>query len=173
MICQKCHKNLATVRYAEVINGQVTDLMICGDCYGKMDQEATSGFNIAGKAPAPRRGAYSRQSVATDTGHLVCRSCGANLREALDMGAVGCSVCYDHFQEQLDPVLRDLHGALRHRGKVPHMDNARERLRSDLQTKRAMLRSALKTEDYEEAATLRDTIRELETALESAENSEG
>jgi protein-arginine kinase activator protein McsA len=50
------------------------------------------------------------------------------------------------------------------------MDDARARLRADLQTKRALLRSVLRAENYEEAARLRDEIQSLETGLNMAES---
>jgi protein-arginine kinase activator protein McsA len=62
-------------------------------------------------------------------------------------------------------MLTALHGNTQHAGKTSKMDDMRTRLRADLQTKRALLRSALETERYEEAAALRDGIRELETVL--------
>ena len=42
-----------------------------------------------------------------------------------------------------------------------------------LQTKRALLRSALKTENYEDAAKLRDEIKGLESALNAGAPSKG
>ena len=66
---------------------------------------------------------------------------------------------------QLEAAVRGLQGALHHRGRSPRADDSRDRIRADLQTKRALLRSALKTENYEEAAILRDTIRTLEAQL--------
>jgi protein arginine kinase activator len=69
------------------------------------------------------------------------------------------------FAADLEPVLMGMHGATRHLGKVPQADDAGARARSDLQAKRALLRSALETEDYEEAAALRDTIHSLEVEL--------
>ena len=45
------------------------------------------------------------------------------------------------------------------------MNNARERVRSELVSKRALLKTALNMENYEEAAALRDEIKVLETGL--------
>ena len=48
-------------------------------------------------------------------------------------------------------------------------DDARARVRSELQSKRALLKTALNLENYEEAASLRDEIRSLETGLVASE----
>ncbi len=164
MLCQKCHKNLATIRYAEVVDGKVTDLQLCSDCLSRI-QDSTSGFELAGAAPSPKRLGAARETPAPAGPSLVCRACGASLQHALKAGRVGCSACYTQFADSIDSIIRNMHGALRHRGKAPRVDDTREQLRSRLQNKRALLRSSLKLENYEEAAVIRDEIKALEEAL--------
>ena len=165
MICQKCHKNNATIRYAEVISGKVSELMICPDCYAKMSETVSTGFEIAGEAPSPRR----RESWASRKDEIqlqeACPSCGTSLGEVMEDLEIGCATCYEHFRDALGPVLEGLHASLEHRGKVLHTDDRRERVRKELQTKRALLKSAVEVENYEEAAGLRDAIRDLERTL--------
>ena len=50
------------------------------------------------------------------------------------------------------------------------MSAAARYFRADLQNKRSLLKAALGTENYEEAASLRDEIRELETGLSISES---
>lgn len=169
MICEKCHKNLATMRYAEVINGKVSELMMCPECYKKLQNEGGTGFEIAGAAPSPQRIPLRQAAVAAqESASEQCRSCGLSLREVLETGLVGCPTCYEHHGEKLSVFLREIHGSLQHRGKTRQKDDKRERLRSELQVKRVLLRTALESENYEEAAVLRDAIRELEAALSAA-----
>ena len=80
---------------------------------------------------------------------------------------VGCADCYDAFAEELDTILMDIHAGLTHTGKIPHLDDSRTRVRADLQTKRALLKSSLGAERYEEAAVLRDEIKQLEKGLDA------
>lgn len=165
MICQKCHKNLSSVRYAEVVDGKVNDLHLCVDCMKKYQDDATTGFELSGPLRAPAKHSAARGSTpdSTTIQKRVCRQCGAVLKEVLKTGRVGCPSCYENFSEQLYPMLRGLHTAMRHRGKMPQINNDdRERSRVELQGKRALLRSALKLENYEEAAKLRDEVRALE-----------
>lgn len=173
MLCQRCHKNLATVRYAEVIEGKVTDLHLCQDCLAKHREGVLTGFELSGSAPAPKRSKAVRAGPERLVGERGCKSCGIRLKEVLKSGRVGCSVCYESFAEQLTSLLRGIHTAMRHRGKVPHLDDARERVRVELKTRRALLRSALKMENYEEAAVLRDEIKDLETQFGPARLGQG
>jgi len=165
MLCQRCHKNLATVRYAEVVDGKVSEQHMCAECMSRQQAEVASGFELSGAAPSPRTRPVATAVSDTVVTQRACRSCGIDLQDVLQSGRVGCSVCYDSFGDQLESILRGIHISLRHRGKAPNRDDARERMRADLQTKRALLRSALKVENYEEAARLRDEIRSIEEAL--------
>ncbi|MCC6486775.1 MAG: hypothetical protein IT364_04680 [Candidatus Hydrogenedentes bacterium] len=169
MLCQRCHKNLATVRYAEVVDGKVSEQQMCSECMARRQAEAISGFELSGEAPAPRARSAGAGMSDTTVPQRTCRSCGIELQDVVPTGRVGCPVCYESFSDQLESILRGLQFGSRHRGKAPRRDDARERLRADLQTKRALLRSALKTESYEDAARLRDAIRGAEDALRLAE----
>lgn len=165
MLCQRCHKNLATMRYAEVVDGKVSEQHLCSDCMANQQAEGASGFELSGAAPTPSMRQIAVGAPTAPFAPRTCRACGTEWQEVVESGRVGCSVCYESFVDQLEPVLREMHFALRHRGKVPHRDDVREQMRADLQTKRALLRSALKTENYEEAAKLRDGIRSIEDSL--------
>lgn len=169
MLCQKCHKNLATVRYAEVVDGKVTEQHLCGECLAGHQEEGKAGFELAGPVSS------SRNVTATagfETGRRAkrrpCRSCGIALTKVIESGECGCAVCYSSFAEDLESILTDLHGSSRHVGKSPRVDDDRARLTASLQTKRGLLRSALTTESYEDAAMLRDEIRQLESTLGGA-----
>jgi protein arginine kinase activator len=163
MICERCHKRMATMRFTEVVNGRPSVRNICEVCLSELEGNANTGFELSG-APQPKRIQAGEERKAV-SGQKTCSACGMELRSALENGRVGCSQCFDTFADQLDPILRELHPSLRHRGKMAHLDDSRERLRADLQTKRALLRSALKLENYEEAAVLRDTIKNMEAGM--------
>lgn len=171
MLCQKCHKNLATVRYAEVVDGKVTDLHLCADCLAKHQENPGAGFELSGPvSTAPRAAASgSRAETRKYAARRACKACGKQLAKVLETAALGCNLCYRTFAEELEPLLADLHGNTHHVGKRPRFDDARSRLTGNLQTKRALLRSAVQTEHYEEAALLRDEIRQLEEALGAAQ----
>ena len=167
MLCQKCQKNLATVRYAEVVAGKVTEQQLCADCLAKQQDDPSPGFELSGptpgSAPPPKR---SQGRPASKTPRL-CKACGMPLSKVDDTGKMGCVACYTNFAEDLAPLLASLHGGARHQGKKfwQQTDDIRARLGTDLQTKRTLLRSTLETENYEEAAKLRDEIQQLELVL--------
>ncbi len=165
MLCARCHKNLATVRYAEVVDGKVTDIHLCAECLSVQQDASASGFELSGPVPAAKAGSRSHVLRPRPRISRTCKSCGAKLLMVLESGKMGCTNCYEHFSADVEPMLAALHGSTQHVGKASKMGDVRTRMRSDLQTKRALLRSALEMERYEEAAALRDGIRELETVL--------
>lgn len=169
MLCQKCHKNLATVRYAEVVDGQVSDQQLCAECMARHQNNATTGFELNGPAPGTRKAPTERAAKDTLRTHRACPSCGAMLSRIMDTGRVGCGACYENFGDLIESILEGLHRSLRHTGKVSNQNDARARLRADIQTKRALMRSVVRAEHYEEAARLRDEIRGLETGLNVSE----
>jgi len=98
-----------------------------------------------------------------------CTACATRLQELMETGKVGCSICYESFPAELEALMEGIHIALTHRGKIPRLDDARVRVRSELQTKRSLLKTALSVENYEDAASLRDEIRALEQGLGASE----
>lgn len=168
MLCQNCHKNLASVRYAEVVDGNVSDVHLCQECLTQRQGDESTGFEFADPAPFVRKGSSSGSGGVPESGET-CTACETSLKTILDTGTVGCSVCFETFPAQLEGLLEGFHEGVHHKGKVPKLDDARARVRSDLQSKRGLLKTALSTENYEEAASLRDEIRALELGLGASE----
>ena len=162
MLCQRCHKNLATVRYAEVVSGQVKELPLCPDCLAKQQDASGAGFELSGPVPASRAPSPPKPAPGHRRAVRICPSCGMHVAKVLDTGRVQCPACYEAFAGEIEPMLAGLHGGVEHCGKSPHMDDTRVRMGADLQAKRALLRTAVEMEHYEEAAALRDAIQGME-----------
>jgi len=169
MLCQNCHKNLASVRYAEVVGGKVTYLHLCPECLAAHQKAAEPGFRLSGPVTAARPDASLWGEVEGLRAPRRCKSCGARFASVLDTGHIGCAECYGAFAKALAPILLEVHGSARHGGKVPRVDDQKTALRADLQTKRVLLRNAVAKESYEDAAALRDEILHLETQLQTVE----
>ena len=83
------------------------------------------------------------------------------------IGRLGCSDCYATFQVSLAPLLKRIHGSNQHLGKVPNAvvmkeQKALSKIHEELETVKAELQKAIKKEEFEEAASLRDKIKFLE-----------
>lgn len=165
MLCQKCHKQRATIRYAEVVDGRVTDQFWCKDCLA-LQRSGAEGFELSEVPPTrPNKASIHKVVSKVVRAQRACPECDTRLQTILDTNLVGCAACYTHFSDELPALLGRLHESPSHRGKGPRATDTHAQLKADLQAKRALLRSVLKSENYEEAASLRDEIRDLEAGL--------
>lgn len=159
MKCTLCNKNEATVFYREIINGNEKKYALCPECAAKKDMGAYAGgffeksifdnfFPMA--AHTEKRQEEKR-----------CNLCACTFRDIQKMGKVGCPVCYDTFERELSRTVARLHGDSTHKGMTPEKlikEESREDKLSELEKE---LRVAVSEEKYEDAAILRDKIREM------------
>jgi protein arginine kinase activator len=76
----------------------------------------------------------------------------------------GCGDCYATFSEEVAQMVRGLHKGASHVGKVPAGLMEMQVLHQRLEELRARLDQAIASESYEEAAGIRDEIRNLSEA---------
>jgi protein arginine kinase activator len=159
--CQGCGKNPATVHLTEIIEGEKRERHLCESC--------AVGEGIAvGKAPQSLNEWLSsfvmQQAASAETAGLSCPECGTNYSDFRQRGLLGCPACYASFEKTLLPLIERAHeNASHHVGKVPPDVDRASRRQYELIDMRRRLRTAVETEDYEEAAKLRDRIKELES----------
>ena len=162
--CELCGKQPASVRYTEIDESQVTKRFICRGCAqarGLLDEPSKPVVALqellampAPAPPEPEPPAASRE--------LVCGSCGLAFTAFRKQGRLGCAACYRAFEAQLVPLLRKIHAHVRHAGKSPRTYARKIELRQKVADLRAELERAVRGEDYESAARLRDQLRGLE-----------
>jgi protein arginine kinase activator len=156
--CQRCPDE-ASVHLTETVNGQIREVHLCGVCAKK------AGFALPSAPPDLGLDFVVNALITAHVGELVgdlaqrsCPDCGVKFMEFRALGMLGCPADYDAFRPGLLPLLRRTHGATRHVGKVPRRGaSTLERLRL-----RSRLREAIIREEYEEAARLRDRLRQKE-----------
>jgi protein arginine kinase activator len=75
---------------------------------------------------------------------------------------LGCGECYKTFGKELESIFKNVQSSSRHNGKFPQKAGAEHLMKRELDKLRLTLAKAVESEEYEEAAKLRDRIRELE-----------
>lgn len=108
---------------------------------------------LAGIKPAPER---------PQTEQVLCPACGMSFDDFRQSGRLGCHHDYETFNVGLVRLLNKIHGATQHVGRVPSRAGERLKQAELLEALRAELEEAVKREDYERAAELRDEIRASE-----------
>lgn len=150
MLCEKCGKNNATVMYTQIINGQKSTLHICSACAAQ--ESIFENF-----------GSLLSFSPREEFSVKVCPVCSTTLSEFSKTGRVGCGECYKTFRKNADAMLKKIHGTSTHASKESEKKPVKEEeTKSELDILKEKLKAAIEEENFEEAAKLRDTIREME-----------
>ena len=95
-----------------------------------------------------------------------CPNCGLSFLELLKVGRIGCAQCYAAFGEQMEILLEKLHGSTGHVGykpvNNPQVSEKTVKCLSKKDNLKIELNKAIETENYEQAARLRDKLKKLE-----------
>jgi len=164
MICQNCKVKEATVNITRFVGGKKEELHLCRDCAEKL---LGSGDFLSFDFSLPDLlGTLLKPSFPLweESKHpsLKCPNCGLTYEGFQEIGKLGCFECYKTFKGKLIPLLRRIHGNTKHGGKIPLRANEELARLKELERLREELNEAIKREEYERAAQLRDRIRELE-----------
>ena len=170
MLCDLCKQNQATVHLTEIIDERMSEMHLCEDCASHKGAQMESHFGLsdllAGLADFGKTTGPEEAGAAT-----ACTVCHLSYEEFRKIGRLGCSACYETFKDSLGSLLKRIHGSTQHVGKVPHRPAGQPaaarspsttRPKSELAELRHKLAQAIDQEAFEEAATLRDQIREYE-----------
>lgn len=180
MLCQNCGKNEANVKYTQIINGVRKELNLCSECARKlgvdridipMDFTSFLGDFFNDYAESSLLPSFSIDNAK-------CKTCGMTYNDFINTGMFGCSDCYDTFSGPIDSLLKNLHGTAKHIGRgaknvnellnkksnnkaSKNNENGKDEKNSQLEDLQKELDKAIKEERYEDAAKIRDKIKEM------------
>lgn len=177
MKCQHCNQNEATTHIKKNINGHKEEMHLCQDCAREL------GVMEDFKMPSMSEffadsflGSFLGSGVSPMnalTGVERCETCGSSFNDIVKSGQVGCSECYDKFEQKLEPSIQKLHGRNKHIGKfISYSENeekkseAKEEKPNELDLLKAQLDKAISEQRFEDAAVLRDKINAMEDSHE-------
>ncbi len=164
MQCEKCKKNHATVHVTEVVNGVKREAHLCQLCADSAGVKFNFSIQnmLEGLLEAPPlKPGKGEKAAATPK----CPECGLSYTEFKSKARLGCANDYDLFKAGLLPLLEKIHGATQHVGKVPPTADATAKMESELVRLKRDLDAAVKAENFERAAELRDKVKTLESEL--------
>ena len=171
MLCEKCNKNEATIHYTEITNGARSEHHVCSECARELDLSYYSDV-LDSEFPFAKllTGLLASKMLMEQESdnpmmHVICPKCGMNYDEFTKVGKFGCAECYNVFGPLIEEHMKKLHGSNTHKGKSYNTAD-KEKLQvqkgeSVLDVLNAKLKEAIKLENYEEAARLRDEIKNI------------
>ena len=165
MKCSGCGEREGVVSLTQIVEGDVRTVSLCAQCAAEKGIETGVGLSetpLGGfLAALGEAGPDQALAAALET---TCGRCGATLRDFRETGRVGCAECYRAFDVPLRELLRRLHGSTHHTGRryTGSEPPPRPRREENARELREQLRRAIKSEQFELAAELRDRLRERE-----------
>jgi protein arginine kinase activator len=159
MLCCICKEKPATVHYTQIMGDKTQKVDLCEGCAKSKGATDPTGFAFADLLLG--LGASQEIEQAVGGTDVKCPQCGFSQADFKKSGRLGCPDCYKTFAEGLEGLLKTMHKGTRHVGKAPaalrQTREASDRLKS-LQKK---LAKAIEEEKFEQAAVLRDELKQI------------
>ena len=166
MLCEECGKNEAAVQIHMIApDGSGTDRMLCSECVNKLraGRNGIRALDVTGFiSELINMPQSSRRARETETYEGTCAVCGSSWDDIRKTGCVGCPECYKEFHEPIEEALVRGNGTAVYTGRDPDGGEGVNAEIYKLKKLREQLAKAIGEEDYESAALIRDSIRELE-----------
>ena len=156
MLCENCEEAEAIIHHVLVKNNQVIHHHLCEPCAAKL-----KGSKLEESSPVSKALSTISEIASEDSGE--CPGCESKLEDFLKAGRLGCSECYTTFEDDISRIIKRIHSNDQHSGrtsagiKPDEIPGNRK-----LQLLEKELEQAVKLEDYEKAAELRDQIQKVE-----------
>ncbi|MBC8421498.1 UvrB/UvrC motif-containing protein [bacterium] len=160
--CDKCEKP-AIYHDVRIVNGIHNTTHLCAD------HAIEKGINL---------GPIDLSIVLQETGTVLsndnmkcCEDCGMTIAQYKENSLLGCPTCYETFKEELEHIIskvQDNH--TQHVGRAPSQTTFEQNRHLQIRRLLKKLETAVHKEEYEEAAVLRDQLRDLHDASDHHEN---
>jgi protein arginine kinase activator len=164
MQCQICKKNDATIHLTEITDGERTEMHICESCAAEQGIAVKSHIPLNELLSGLLAAQPSDDDLSGQPEQVQCPHCGLTLAQFRKEAVLGCPYDYEVFEKSLLPLIEKAHdGKTTHCGKLPSRTPKDTKKQVELLNLRQQLEAAVKSEDYEQAAKLRDKINKLDT----------
>lgn len=175
MLCEICKKNEATFFTKYDIMGETITRAYCSKCAAKykedkilnspsLSQLIESLMNFAGDdlIAEPKKKITKKQKEKT------CPKCGSTYEDVIVSLHPGCEECYETFNKEITEMISRVSKDIAFVGDMPKSASSKiSDDRMQLRNMKVELNEAIKEEDYEEAARLRDGIKALEKKIKN------
>jgi len=166
MLCDKCKENKANLHFTKIINGNKQEMNLCEKC---ALENQDLGFDKLFSFHKLFTGLFDNMEEVNIEDDIRCSTCNLSFSQFKRTGKFGCSDCYDEFKDYLNPIIKGVQGHLKHKGKVPKRIDSNISLKREVKLLNDKLEDAIKAEEFEEAAALRDKIKQIKEMLQRHE----
>lgn len=166
MLCQSCYKNQANTHIKKIINGKLTEYRLCEECAAKLGYgNIFSGFdlNFDNFLGSFFKNQLNDKQSVLENDVSCCPKCGSTLEDISRTGKIGCSKCYDVFYNSLIGSIKRIHGNTVHTGKMAECVSEDKKLKVKMEKLKKDMQIAIKEQNFERAAQIRDEVKKLES----------
>lgn len=163
MLCSLCKEREATVHLTQIAGVKMQKVDLCEECAKSKGVNDPTGFAMADMLLG--LGASQEIEQASGGADVKCPRCGFTQSDFKKSGRLGCPECYKTFAEGLEGLLKTMHKGTRHIGKVPEALRQTRELADRLKNLQKKLAKAVEDENFEQAATLRDEIKQMSVKI--------
>lgn len=171
-LCQICQKNIAIMVVTEVDEkGNKREVALCEECAKKRGiLESGKMLNLDEILK------IMLKAKEKEDKEMKCPRCQLSFYEFKKYGKFGCPDCFKTFEEKLVPFIKRIQTTIQerddmifHKGKKVTIGAKRSLLLSEIKKLKGELEKAIKEEDYERAAKIRDMLKDKEEELKKNE----
>jgi len=154
------------VHLTQIAGEKMQKVDLCEECAKTKGVNDPTGFSLADLLLG--LGASQEIEQAGGGAEIHCPRCNFTQADFKKAGRLGCPECYETFSEALEGLLKTMHKGTRHVGKAPEALRQNRDLSDRLKSLQKKLAKAIEHEDFEEAAVLRDEIKQTSERLSSS-----
>ena len=166
MKCDSCGKENANVHMTSIVNGVKEEHHYCQQCANQKEQGTGSMFSSMFDDTFFNNQFFANvmypQSTLGNSKLSACPQCGMTISAFNHQGRLGCDKCYEAFQQHLVPLIKRIQGSTSYEGRLPQRGAEDLKVEQTIKQLRHDLIQAVKQEQFERAAQIRDEIKSLE-----------
>lgn len=165
MLCDKCKTKEACYHSTLIVNGESKSTHLCEHCASK---EGVFNKNFGSIFDEFRT--LTNFLGFDDFEDKVCPKCHWSLRQFKNQGVLGCSECYNAFEDEIEDIVKRIQPYTENK-----IDNIEFKVENNKQTLnkeqklinlKADLQKAIKEERYEDAGEINKQIKKLNKELQ-------
>ncbi len=163
MQCEICKDKTATVHLTEIVDGVRTESHLCQACAQKEGITVKSQLSLNELLSSLIAAHQQTDGAAASKTDKVCGQCGTTMEQFRKQALLGCPNDYKVFEDNLHDIIEKTQdGNSQHIGKVPPSSPETEaKDQTAIDDLKRRLDTAVKAEDYELAAKLRDQLKAI------------
>ncbi len=166
MKCDICGSSRAVIHIQQIAGSEEININICEKCAREKGLTINNSELSLSLKNLLANFEQIKKAIEQKDNNKVCTMCGTTLEDIKKSGRAGCAGCYSEFSKYISVYLKKGIGACEHRGKYPFRINIMSRKMKEMGDLHLRLRKAVKNENFEQAAYLRDRIKLMERQIE-------